>query len=227
MRRAGYTLPEVMAALALSGMVAVLAGSLLQSQARIARDTAERARRTEALRTASHVLTTELRWLTPDTDLRVLNSDSLTLRAFRGRGIVCAYDDLSALLRYTGLRSPDAAKDSVLVLRDTMYEAAVALQAAAPAAAGCITDASEQLQRVVVGIPLRVGDVLAFFESGTYYLTANALRYRLGAEGRQPITAELFDGRVTRFAPLVGSFAEAVLGTRAQVRLTVGAGVLR
>jgi hypothetical protein len=41
--------------------------------------------------------------------------------------------------------------------------------------------------------------VLLLFESGAYYLTAGALRYRLGAEGRQPVTTELFLPPFTRF----------------------------
>jgi hypothetical protein len=36
------------------------------------------------------------------------------------------------------------------------------------------------------------------FESGTYYLSQRALRYRIGGEGRQPITEEfLRDGLST------------------------------
>jgi hypothetical protein len=34
--------------------------------------------------------------------------------------------------------------------------------------------------------------VVLIFESGTYYLRDRALRYRIGSEGRQPITDERF-----------------------------------
>jgi hypothetical protein len=44
-----------------------------------------------------------------------------------------------------------------------------------------------------------MASVLLLFESGNYYLTAGALRYRLGAEGRQPVTTELFLPPFTRF----------------------------
>lgn len=232
MKRAGYTLSELLVALALAGLVGSIAAALLQSQSGVARRTAERARRNEALRTASHVLTSELRWLNAS-DVRSLSSDSIALRAFRGSAVVCALAGSGALVRYRGVRLPDATKDSLLVLRDTVFEARAALLAAAPQQEGCSAGADQQLQHIAASAALQVGDVLAFFESGSYYLSGNALRYRLGAEGRQPVTAELFDDRDTQFALLSGSYAQARLSTRSQanaprlqavIRLVLGGG---
>ena len=44
----------------------------------------------------------------------------------------------------------------------------------------------------IAGVLLLVaGGAALVFESGTYYLSQRALRYRAGAEGRQPLTEEV------------------------------------
>jgi hypothetical protein len=210
--RGGYSVPELLVALALSGLVTALAAGLLRSQSIVARNIAERARRAEALRAAAHILTTELRWLAAS-DLRTMQADSLALRAFRGSGVVCAAESDAVTIRYRGVRQPDVTKDSLVVLRDTIFEAVMPLNSTAATTEGCTHGADEQLLRIA-NVALRPGDAVAYFESGSYYLTSSALRYRLGAEGRQPITAELFDDRDTRFGALIGGFGQAILSTR-------------
>ena len=119
----------------------------------------------------------------------------------------------AGIIRYRGLRHPDAAKDSVLIVRDTAFEAPAAVTSAVPAeSCGAV---GEDSWLVGIDRPVRPGDLLIFFESGTYYLSGRALRYRLGAEGRQPVTPELMEDRRTRFDRHSGG-ASAWLTTRPQ-----------
>lgn len=214
MKRPGHTLVELLFALTLGGMIATVALKLLQTQMTVARVTAERGRRAEALRTAAQVLTAETRLLVPERDVRALGPDSIALRAFRGAGIVCALEGTRAHLRFRGSRAPDPTKDSILVLRDTIFEAVGALVASVPAA-GCAAAAGEQIFALSSNLLLQTGDAVALFESGSYYLADGALRYRLGREGRQPVTNELFENRRTSFEAPGGADAHALLTLRA------------
>lgn len=197
--RYGHTLVELMVVLALAGLVAGAAAQLLHSQNVLARRTMERARQSESIRTTARVLLAETRWLNSERDVHSIAGDSLALRAFRGIAAVCASLANGTLVRMRGVRQPDPLKDSLLILRDTSFERAAALTAAVEATGGCSASPDETIQRITTPEPLQLGDVIAFFETGTYYLSGNALRYRLGREGRQPVTTELFDDRNTGF----------------------------
>jgi hypothetical protein len=54
--------------------------------------------------------------------------------------------------------------------------------------------------------PLQVSSLVLLFESGTYHIANRALRYRLGTEGRQPLTDELIDDRRSGFSTDAGGF---------------------
>ena len=213
MNRAGYTLVELLFGLLLGSLISTTALKLLQSQSALARITAERGQRAEALRTATQVLTAETRPLMIDPDVRAFARDSLALRAFRGSGSVCALDRDRAYVRYRGARAPDAAKDSLILLRDTSFEAVAALLTAFPAA-GCSAAPGESIYALASNPPLQLGDAIALFESGSYYLANGALRYRLGREGRQPVTTELFENSRTRFS-IAAADLHALLTLRA------------
>ena len=60
------------------------------------------------------------------------------------------------------------------------------------------------------------GGAALVFESGTYYLSQRALRYRIGAEGRQPLTDELL-----RDAGSAMAMSAATMTSPASVSLTL------
>jgi prepilin-type N-terminal cleavage/methylation domain-containing protein len=203
--RPGFSLLELLVALTLGGLVLSAATATLLSQTRLARVTAAQAQRNEVLRVAAQVLSTETRWLNAARDVRAWSSDSLSLRAFRASGTVChVQQDGSALASLVTLRAPDADKDSLLILRDSSIELAAQLLSAAPATAPCGTARTFSLR---TSEQLHSGDVVLLFESGNYYLADRALRYRLGGEGRQPLTEEAFVAARTHFLPGLGGGA--------------------
>jgi prepilin-type N-terminal cleavage/methylation domain-containing protein len=203
--RAGFSLTELLAALTLGGLIAVLLLGTLTAQVRLSRHVADRAAENEAVRIAAAVLDGEIRRSAP-ADLRVVSRDSIALRAIRGIGLPCHTD--ARVFRYRGDRLPDPRKDSALfVLPDTVAVLPVT-DARGATSAACQAAVGETL------IDLRSGSAgpemarhpvaVLVFESGRYYLTARALRYRLGAEGRQPLTSEAFrhpDARFRERAP--------------------------
>ncbi len=214
-RPQGYSLVELLIALTLAGLLGAAAAALLQAQAGLSRMAAHQAQSAEVLRTAAHVLAMETRWSDARRDLRAANADSLALRAFRASAVVVRVEpDGRLLARLSALRAPDPAKDSLLILTDQGNEEAAQLIDAISSQFPCGPGECYLLR---VSRPARAGDVLLLFESGTYYLTTRALRYRLGAEGRQPLTGEELDDRQTFFDLTAAS---AWLGTRADPRGT-------
>jgi hypothetical protein len=198
-RRAGFSLLELTAALTLTLVLATLLCGLLIVQVRLARRVADRARTADAVRTARVVLDGEARRGTAR-DVRAMAPDSFAARSFRGVGLVCAAtDSLRVHVRYRGDRLPDPRKDSLLVV-GVRGERTVALaDVNAGAAPGCRSAAGEVILHWRAAAPLSDAGVLLVFESGSYYLSGRALRYRLGAEGRQPLTADLFAHPQTSF----------------------------
>jgi type II secretory pathway component PulJ len=199
-RRPGFSLAEVSVALALTVLLGTLLSGLMIAQLRVARSVADHARDADAVRTTRVVLEGEARRMMPE-DVRARAADSLSLRAFRGTAVPCdgAGTDL-VRVRYRGDRLPDPRKDSVLVIAAAASHS-VALIDSRGAAAACASQTGEQVLQWRVSAPLHDAALLLLFESGNYYLSARALRYRLGAEGRQPVTAELFSHPGTRFRP--------------------------
>ena len=213
--RAGYSTIELLISLTLGALVASAALALLQSQSRLARSLSATAQSAEALRTAAQVLGAETRWLLSDVDVRAFTSDSIGLRALRGSGVVCRLEpDGSAIVRYQGVRAPDPTKDSVLVARGAATEFTAALTAANPAAVPC--DSAAAGLHLGLDPAVEPGDALLIFESGNYYLSGSALRYRLGAEGRQPLTAELLADRLIKFSGGPGSWNAELATTPTQ-----------
>jgi prepilin-type N-terminal cleavage/methylation domain-containing protein len=188
---AGYTLAELLVALTLLAALATVLFGALIAHVRLARQLAHRVVEADAVRTASTVIGGELRRASP-LDLRAVASDSLALRAFRGIGTVCGATSDAIVLHYRGDREPAPAKDSVLWIGSGVLVAA-RLAAVQPfGAANCtgVADGEVQLWRTEPAVPAQ--GVLLVYESGTYYLTGGALRYRIGEAGRQPLTPELF-----------------------------------
>ena len=203
--RGGFTLAELIVVLTCTSIIAALFFGALTAQLRLARHTAQRVLENDALRTASAIIGGELRRTAP-VDLRVVAPDSIVMRAFRGLAVVCATGAQGLLVHYRGDRMPDPAKDSALWLGDADAQQVVALASVSPggsAACPAVANGSLLWWQTVPTIDQR--GVLLVFESGNYYLTARALRYRLGAAGRQPLTADLFDLHAT---PLCAAWPE-------------------
>ena len=217
-RSGGYSLVELLIALTLAGLLGAAAAALLQAQSALSRTAAHQAESAEVLRTSAHVLATETRWSNGGRDVRSAAPDSLALRAFRAVAVVLRIEpDGRLFARLDALRTPEPDKDSVLVLMEYGNEQAAQLVEAVSSQLPCGPGACYLLR---ISQPAQPGSVLLLFESGTYYLTTQALRYRLGAEGRQPITAELLDDRLTFFDLALSP--GAWLSTRARTGVSDG-----
>jgi hypothetical protein len=190
--RAGHSLVELALMLLVMAAIAVSTAVVFRSQSRMTRMGSERVERQAAERFVAGILGWELRARAPGLDPLELGGDSVSVRAFRGMGIVCARTGTTAHARYRGLRSPDPAKDSLLLLAGRSAEqvrplAAVSTTALSP----CLARAGEDLIALSPDTTLLPGDLLLVFEHGVYHLSGAALRYRRGAGGRQPMTADV------------------------------------
>jgi hypothetical protein len=153
-------------------------------QRRLAELQRDRLRLEEAVRTGAVVLGTELRHLTAG-DVSA-GADSVRIRAFRGGGPVCETGADVLHLLYSGVRMPEPAKDSVLLVHGGV-ERVVSLEAtgASSACGGSV--------RLRLGEPVEADSagelgMAWIFETGAYSLAAGAIRYRRGEGGRQPLT---------------------------------------
>jgi prepilin-type N-terminal cleavage/methylation domain-containing protein len=194
----GFTLVEVMAAMTLLGAATALIYGSLAAQVRLARAASERAAAAEAVRTASHVVAGEIRRMTA-TDVAATSADSMAVRAFRGIALVCGSGGDRITVRYRGDRLPDPAKDSVVAVDDTEQRTAHLAESRPAITGACLPEQGERVLDWRIAPPLDSAGVLLVFERGSYYISARALRYRRGAEGRQPLTAELIRHPPSRF----------------------------
>ena len=220
--RPGSTLAELVTTLALLGILSVACGALMKSQAQWLRHVSEQAATGETIRTARGILHAELRDISA-ADVRGVAADSLALRVFRGFGIVCAVSEDGVVLRYRGLRAPDAGKDSLLVMtteRTTAFRLVSDRQL-------CALRPGEQLITVAPVDPIADTSLVFLFESGAYHIANRALRYRRGSEGRQPLTDELIDDRRSGFSTEPGGFrvllhgpADRGIGADTYIRLS-------
>ncbi|MGQ0815138.1 MAG: hypothetical protein ACT4O1_11815 [Gemmatimonadota bacterium] len=193
--RSGAALIELVTAAVVMGILAVACATLIHSQVTLVRSISERAAANEALRTARLLLRAEFRDVDAS-DVRAVGRDSLAARVFRGRAVVCIVEYPNAVLRYRGMRVPEPEKDSLLLVGE---ERVVAFSLGGTTRESCIPRSDEQVVTIATEVRLRANSVVLIFESGTYHLANNALRYRRAAEGKQPITDELIDHRASRF----------------------------
>ena len=209
--RPGSTLIELIITLTVLGMIGVACAGLVRAQATLLRHASESVAGHETLRAAGTILRAELEDLTP-ADRRVVARDSLSLRVFRGMGIVCAINPPVATLRYTGVRQPDPAKDSLLAIAN---EQAGTIRQISTRAAACVHHLTEQLVALEPDFRVDTGTIVLFFESGAYYVSSNALRYRRGPGGLQPMTDDVIDHGVSTFALDANDDVRFTLRTRA------------
>ena len=112
------------------------------------------------------------------------------VRAFRWWGVRCGRLEPNAVsVRWAGLRRPDPAKDSVVIIGDR-GEVSVRPVARVGRAPSCPDPAALRIEwsGAFDGSPLAVRG----FERGAYRLD-DAFRYRRGRGGAQPLTAGVFD----------------------------------
>lgn len=190
--RTGFTLVELLLVMVVLTMIVAGAAATFVSGSKLGREAADRAEMLAARSISGAILSWEMRSADGGRDGFVAAVDSMEQRIFRGRAIVCSADSTRADVRYAGLRSPDPAKDSLLVLAGPGAERAVALTSAFAGGSTCLPAPGEQPFVLQPGAGLTAGDIALVFERGSYHLTAGALRYRRGAGGRQPFTADVF-----------------------------------
>ena len=191
-QEAGFTLIELLVGSAVAGVLAAGALVLLHASGQVLRAHMEALSGAESARVVSTTLPSDLRFADP-ADIVGAGVDSLALRAIRGVAIVCAVTPGAFMVRYRGLRQPNPDKDSVRFLDPRGgADRLAALGSDADGEGGCPAHAGESIRRWsatdTVGRP---GDILLLFERGTYAFTGDALRYRRGAAGRQPLTEEV------------------------------------
>lgn len=194
--RAGVSLVEALAALTLSSLVVTLVVGMCSAQMRLANVTAARAVATETTRTVNAVLSGEARRSTA-ADVHAWSSDSLAIRSFRGTALSCG-TATGLLVRYAGDRLPEPEKDSVLVVQPA-GDVVLGLFDSRPADGSCPVHGDETVLEWRLDGAVPTPAVLLVFESGSYHLSARALRYRIGSGGRQPLTAEVLRHPFSRF----------------------------
>ena len=179
----------------LMGLVVIsLAGSALAHQRTVASRLRSEMDLLSARRLAAVVIGKELRagvrgrdWISPA-------SDSLSLRAFRGWGLVCALgkEPGSIVVVYHGERVANPVKDSVLILTADGWRGADLTRRAA-GAPSCAMDLGGDPEVWTIDPPVSGALVARIFERGSYHVSGGALRYRRGLGGRQPLTLDVFD----------------------------------
>ncbi|HSJ12949.1 MAG TPA: hypothetical protein VK939_00955 [Longimicrobiales bacterium] len=189
--RSGHSLAEMIVVLPLTSLLLALLLGTLVAQLRLARTITDRLGRAETERIAYAVLRQELRW-TGAADIAAAADDSVTLRLLRAVGVVCRADADGWLVAYRGWREPNPDKDSVLIV-DGQGERHAPLEGSTAATAPC---GDSPARRLRAGTDPSRGVVL-LYERGSYHLAGGALRFRAGAEGRQPLTGEWLDDGAT------------------------------
>lgn len=182
--RRGSSLAELVLVAWLFALVLAALARFASAQGRLVAAQQDRTRAAEAVRTASLVLGGELRYLTA-ADIVAPAAESLRVRAVRGSGVVCGTDGTDILVRYRGARLPNPRKDSLILV-------AAGQPAEAPplAVTGVVADEAcgGSLRLTLSGPALPSRAVALVYETGTYHLADDALRYRAPGAGRQPLT---------------------------------------
>lgn len=186
--RRGSSLAELVLVAWLFAFVLAAVARFAGAQGRLSAVQHDRTRAAEAVRVASLITEGELRYLAPG-DVGPMTTESVPLRAFRGGGILCRSEGDDLLVRYRGVRLPNPAKDSVVLV--TAYEPQDAPPLALTAVAAD-TACGGALRLTVEPEPAFDRAVVLVYESGSYHLSGGALRYRVGNGGRQPLTETLF-----------------------------------
>ena len=231
-RPEGFSLAEVLVALALLGIVSVGAGRLLLTEQRSYREIGQRADLADNLRAAADILAADLWSLDAvDGDILALGPDSIRVRGERRFAVVCqALGGASLTFRGSltfGVRDFRPG-DSILVYvpGDSVWSAGAVT--AGPAAAACPDSApGERIDVSLPGPAPSAGTPVRGFEIVTYRLyRASDGAYYLGvrdAGGLQPLAGPLTaDGLRLGFMDSAGAFTADPRATSA-IRIRVRA----
>ena len=208
--RNGATVAEVLIALICGLLVVQLSLAGLARVRSVGLRLTQRSEILAALRVSRVVLRRELRFGVRGVDWVDFAPDSISLRAFRGVGVVCPDGALAPdlMVAWSGMRAPAPEKDSVLLLTGQGAWIRADLLSVRPTSDLCATDPRIELQRWQISVTPEESIVLArLFERGSYHVSGAALRYRRGRGGRQPLTPEVFDTPPSGFVKRGGSLA--------------------
>ena len=170
----------------------------LIAQSRVARAVGERIAHNDAARASVHILASEIRFAAR-ADIRAVAPDSISARWIRASGVVCAVQGSTVWVHLEGMRELDSTKDSVALstVRDeTVYPASALTRDATR----CTAAGGAVIYRLEASRSGSAFHSAIVFESGSYYMSQRALRYRLGGEGRQPLTEEYMRDGLSSFA---------------------------
>jgi len=192
--RGGFSAPEALVALLLGLFIVHLGFGTLERMRAVEGRLVARTDALVAMRVARHALRRELGLGRAGVDWRA-DGDSLSLRAFRGAALICPggapTDEI--VVRFSGDRRPDPAKDSVVVVVPDGAEVVRRLVAVRAAPGGCGPVPESELETWQMDASAPSAAVVArLFERGSYHLASSALRYRRGLSGRQPLTPEVW-----------------------------------
>jgi prepilin-type N-terminal cleavage/methylation domain-containing protein len=199
-KRRGFTLIEVLLALVILGVVTGALYRLLNTSQRLSLAQAEQVSLQSNVRTGSLVVPNELRELNTvlggaaeQNDVTDADADGVTYRAMRGLGFVCQAPGANELRllqsTWTGLRAPDATRDSLYVFVDGDTDEDdddqwVQLDITNVAASTCGADAAYRL--TVAGPPaVSVNTPVRVFELMRLELYADAGQWWLGASSEK------------------------------------------
>jgi hypothetical protein len=191
--RGGFTVIEALTVLLLLLLVLQTGWTLTAGMGRAVTELADRGESLAASRATAWILQEELEGVVAPMDVSAPTGDSFSVRAFRGSAVVCsARPPAELVVRWSGVRSPDPTKDSVLVLETggALSVRSLASRVATPGACG---DLPGRAERWTLDAPMPRAVLMRFFERGSYHLTDDAFRYRIGAGGRQPLTPASID----------------------------------
>ncbi|MGZ8391471.1 MAG: PulJ/GspJ family protein [Gemmatimonadales bacterium] len=220
--RAGFTLAEVLIAMALTLVVAGTLYRLLVTTQRTTRAQAQRVELQSNLRAGSLIVVSELRELSAvpgasgaQNDILVAGSSALVYRAMRGIGFICGTPSATSIRiargSFTGPRDPQANGDQALVFIEDraasgaedlwlgMKIVSVATGASCPGALGpgitLTVPASPMVAGLEAGTPVRITEVmeLRLYESeGRSWLGARSVS---SSETIQPLVGPLTSER--------------------------------
>ena len=219
--RRGFTLAETLVTLLVGLLLVTLAWRAFADVRRLAEGLARRSEALDAVRTARHVLSRELRAGAPLVLAGVPSPDSVGVRALRGVALVCPGSGRGREMRVAaeGLRAPDPAKDSIWIFGSEGGSSVLAIEGSEPSGPCEPLGVEGTLRWTLSGDVPRLPSLALFFERGSYHLSGAALRYRRGGGGRQPLTPELLDTPPSRFEAWEGSVAIRLTPTGAPTRL--------
>ena len=221
--RGGFTIIEVLVGFVLTALLLQVSWGAVAASRRAATRLLERSEGLETERIGWHVLLAEVSAGVPLRDWSVEGSAVLPLRVFRGMGELCQGQGTPSegWVRYGGMRLPEPEKDSLLLLDAGGAWHPVRLVGRAPSGSTCPSWPGEEVEHWSWEPPVPGALLGRVFERGSYHLENGALRYRLGAAGRQPLTPERLDDRASAFLqPGPG-------GLDLQLRIRAGEGIVR